>query len=415
MGARNNEGLCTYGNGAQTPEELIALRRHGWSLEQQFYTDEAIFRAEMERIFRRGWLFAGHTFQIPRPGDYFTYEIDTESIIVTRGHDEKIYALFNTCRHRGSRICRKPSGHVKRLVCPYHQWTYDLDGKLLKTTWMPEDFKKSQFGLHLAHVRELAGLIFISLADTPPSFDDAHDHIAAVLRPHGFDRAKIAYILTHDIKANWKLVVENQRECYHCPGNHKVYMKVHYDAEIDNAEMRKEIEARAVECRARWQAHGFDDITINSSSAYTGNWYRANRTPFRKGYVTESLDGQPLAPLMGDFTERDMGTGRANTYLNFWCHACSDHAVTTQLTPIDAATTRSKTHWLVHKDAVEGVDYDLDRLIEFTTYTRTEDWEIVENQHRGVLSSRYQPGPYSSMKEAHTEMFVQWCLDQITT
>src|SRR5204862_3200160 len=121
------------------------------------------------------------------------YNIDTESIIMTRDRDNRIRALFNCCRHRGTRLCLESTGHVGKFVCPYHQWVYELDGTLLKTSWMGDDFDPTQFGLHAADVRELDGLLFINLAENPHSFDDAHEHISTVIRPHRLARAKIAH------------------------------------------------------------------------------------------------------------------------------------------------------------------------------------------------------------------------------
>lgn len=401
--------------GRYTLDELIKARRPNWSLPQPFYVDETIYRIEMERIFRRGWLFAGYTCQIPRPGDYFLYDIDTESIIVTRGHDNQIRALFNFCRHRGTRLCSESAGHVGKFVCSYHQWVYDLDGKLLKASWMGNNFDPSRFGLHAAHVRELDGLIFINLAETPRSFDDAHEHIGTVIRPHRLDRAKIAHTTSYDVAANWKLVIENQRECLHCQANHPEYLRAYYDFDVDNPQMQEEIDSRIAESCERWAAQGLDVSRVNMSSAYTGTWYRANRTPFRKGYVTESLDGQPLAPLMGDFTDPDVGTARAGTYLNFWIHATSDHAASIQVTPLSPTTTRWTATWVVHENAVEGVDYDLDRLIEFTLIQSKQDWAILDNQGLGVRSFRYREGPYSPVKETNVEKFVQWYLSEMTS
>ena len=120
--------------------DLVRSRRRGWSLEQPFYVDPLYFQLELDRVFRTGWLFAGHTCQIKEPGDYFCYDIAQDSLIIIRGNDGKVRALFNVCRHRGSLICKAVKGHVKRLVCPYHQWTYDTDGSLIRNTWMPADF-----------------------------------------------------------------------------------------------------------------------------------------------------------------------------------------------------------------------------------------------------------------------------------
>src|SRR2546423_1682074 len=125
--------------------DLLARRRPGWSLEQPFYTDPDIFALDLERVFRRNWLFAGHASRIPRPGDYFTHEFANDSLILIRGDDGQVHALFNMCRHRGSRICLDNSVTARKLVCPYHQRDYDNDGSLLSAKEMPDDFDRSAF------------------------------------------------------------------------------------------------------------------------------------------------------------------------------------------------------------------------------------------------------------------------------
>ena len=129
-------------------DELIAQCRPGWSLPAPFAADENDLSADIEQIWRRGWLFAGHTCEIPNPGDYFTVEVDTDSIIIIRGDDGAINGLYNVCRHRGSVLCKESAGHVGKIVCPYHQWVYARDGKLLSCRGMQEDLDRSQFGLH---------------------------------------------------------------------------------------------------------------------------------------------------------------------------------------------------------------------------------------------------------------------------
>ena len=118
-------------------------------------------------------MFAGHACEIPNPGDYLTLDVDSDSIIVMRGDAGTVLAMHNVCRHRGSIICAEPSGHVNRLVCPYHQWAYGLDGALLACRGMQPDLDKSQLGLHRVHACEVAGLIFISLARVPLPFQPA--------------------------------------------------------------------------------------------------------------------------------------------------------------------------------------------------------------------------------------------------
>ncbi len=139
----------------ETIRDLVSLRRESYGLPGEFYRDDLVYRAEIQRIWRRGWLFAGHTCEIPEPGDYFTFQLDTDSVIVVRGDDGNMHALHNVCRHRGTIICDKPSGHVGRFVCPYHQWTYDRDGTLVSCRGMQNGLDKEQLGLLPAHVRIL--------------------------------------------------------------------------------------------------------------------------------------------------------------------------------------------------------------------------------------------------------------------
>jgi glycine betaine monooxygenase A len=128
-------------------DSLIALRRPGMALDREFYTCPEIFGCDMDRIFMRHWLLAGHISQIPREGDYFLYRMGGESVAIIRVPDGRIFGLFNVCCHRRSRICAEESGSARKLVCPYHNWVYATDGTLLSAKHMPDGFDSSQFGL----------------------------------------------------------------------------------------------------------------------------------------------------------------------------------------------------------------------------------------------------------------------------
>jgi len=164
------------------------------------------------------------------------------------------------------------------------------------------------------------------------------------------------------------------------------------------------------ESTTRWAKYGIECAAHNN---FPGDgWYRASRMPLRKGWVTESLDGAPVAPILGSFAEedRDMGSLRIHTLPNFWIHLSSDHGVATRLTPVDALHTRADQVWLVHKDAKEGVDYHLDKLLPFWDRTNASDWEICELNQAGILSEKYNPAPYSLKKESGVETFIRWYL-----
>ena len=152
-------------------EHLVTRHKQGWGLEQPFYTSQEIFDFEWKAVWKKYWLFAGTTAEIPKAGDFFTYNANHDSIIVIRGDKGQVHAHYNSCRHRGSLVCLEESGNVPKLMCPYHQWVYNKDGSLFRARLMPDDFDKSSFGLHAAHVKVANGLIFISLADSPPDFE----------------------------------------------------------------------------------------------------------------------------------------------------------------------------------------------------------------------------------------------------
>ncbi len=403
--------LAVSGRPEVSIRDLIERRRAGMSLEQPFYTDPNIFDIEMERIFGRYWLHAGHTSRIPNRGDYFLYTIANESIIIVRDQDLEVRALYNVCRHRGSRITTAPTGQVKSLVCPYHHWTYKLDGTLLAARHMAEDFDKSPFGLHRAHVRVVEGLIFVSLGGAPPDFGPVERDIRPHARPQGLERAKICHTRHYDVRTNWKLLVENFRECYHCGPAHPEYCKiVGFASGIDSPRIAAENETLTAEHEAHWQKIGIDTRHID---LMPNTWHLAIRFPLRKGFFSQSLDGQPVAPLMGSYTERDMGALAVVIYPTFWFEAGSDYAVTMRFTPAAATLTNVEMNWLVHQDAVEGVDYDVERLTAFWRATGEQDWRICEDNQAGVDSSHYKPGPYSPV-ESDVEVFVRWYLNQIS-
>jgi Rieske 2Fe-2S family protein len=394
---------------------LIDTYRPGGPLPRPFYVDPDIFQADMDRIWTRYWLYAGHACQVPRPGDWLMWTIGHDSVVIVRGRDGEIRAFHNTCRHRGARFCNAESGHGRAFTCPYHGWSYDFTGRLLTRTQAEFGVPESQLGLHPVRVRDTAGLLWITLADDPVLFDAAHEDLASRLRHQGLYEAKIAATKRYTVRANWKLVFENNRECYHCPGAHPEYTRGTYDVARALPQQAPEVRRQTEHANDRFRALGID--TGDAWSDMTGRFWRANRTPLMEGWETQSLDGAPVAPLMGVFRDRNTwsaGTLRTTVFPNFWQHASDDHAVATRITPVDATTCSIDVSWLVHKDAVEGKDYDLARLMPFWQLTSEQDWFICEANQLGVSSSRYVPGPYSKTVEQNVQHFVDWYLGELS-
>lgn len=401
--------------------ELINRQPAGHSLLRPFYSDPEIYRLDVERVWRPGWLFACHSCEISKPGDFVTLQVDADSIVITRAHDGKAHAMHNICRHRGSLVCDVDSGSGRHLVCPYHRWAYALDGSLVHAPGMQQDLPKAELSLKPVHLREVEGLIYISLAEKPLDFERAAEMFGDVARPQGFQRAKVAKAVDYLVKANWKLVWENNRECYHCNSNHPQYIKAnfdHYNSDDVTPRIKEQIAAAVSRSETKWATAG-----LAVSHKHTGMttfpdaerniWYSANRTTLVDGWVSETMDGSQVAPLMGDYKDADVGTVRMRSLPNFWNHSSCDHGVSTRLLPLGPELTAIRVWWLVDQNAVEGRDYDLAKLMPFWQLTSEQDWEICERQQRGVNSSAYVPGPYSTYKEYNVDAFIRWYLHQI--
>jgi phenylpropionate dioxygenase-like ring-hydroxylating dioxygenase large terminal subunit len=358
-------------------QQIMASRREGYALPRSFYHDSVLYEYELERIWRCGWVFAGYTCQIPQPGDFFTFSIDTDSIIVMRDDEGYVRAFHNVCTHRGTLLYQEETGSVRAIICPYHQWTFSRRGDLLSCYGMQDDIDKDKLGLQTVQVEICGGLIFVSFSMSPPPFEPARQIMAPFARPQGFERAKVAKMIDYEIHANWKLVWENNRECYHCNVNHPQYIKSNFDI-YENGQSSARIQQRLTKALARseaaWQAEG---VAISHRQgglaafpdADNDIWYSANRTVLTEGYESESMDGQRVAPFMGEYRNVDVGVLRMRTLPNFWNHSSCDHAVTTRLLPAGLHLTRARVIWLVHEDAQEGRDYQLDKLMPFWKLT----------------------------------------------
>jgi glycine betaine catabolism A len=393
---------------------LIRRRTPGKSLPREFYVDWWVFEEDLRRVFHANWLFAGHACDIPEPGDYFVLEVGEEELIILRDKAGDLRAHFNVCRHRGSRIATQPKGHVRSLVCPYHQWVYALDGRLINARLMGDCFDADRYRLRPAAVRELAGLVFVCLSpgDDTPDFDRVFEAIEPQLRPHGLEGAKVVARDCYEVRANWKVLVENNRECYHCRVSHPEFCMSNYDLGLPGDTRGDAGHDATLEREyGRWRALGLAPEEISFPD---GSPHRVSRLPLKEGFVTESLDGRPVAPLMGGLTDARTGSLRIITLPNFWAHANSDYAMTTRLLPAGPELTRVEVCFLVREDAVEGRDYDPERVAAVWRATSEQDWELCENNHAGIRSVAYEPGPFSEVTEGSVEAFVRWYLDLLS-
>ncbi|MEO5765053.1 MAG: aromatic ring-hydroxylating dioxygenase subunit alpha, partial [Casimicrobiaceae bacterium] len=332
-----------------------------------------------------------------------------------------IRAFHNVCRHRGTLLCRAEAGHVRAIICPYHSWTYSREGALVACHGMHDGVDKSTLGLRTVHAEVCAGLIYVSLAATPPDFEGLRASFESAARPQGFDRARVARVTDYEVEANWKLVWENNRECFHCVRCHPQYVKANFDV-YDEASasdaVRAQMAAAVARTQSKWAAQGIAITHQRGGLAPfpdpdRGIWYAADRTVMADGWETESMDGRRVAPLMGDYPDADVGVLRMRSMPNFWVHGSCDHAVAARLLPAGPRKTLVRAYWLVHEDAREGDDYSLDALLPFWSLTNEQDWDICKWQQKGVDSIGYEPGPLSEHKEYNVDAFIRWYLQQM--
>lgn len=380
-----------------------------FSLQQAFYKDPDIYRQDMDNIFFAEWVYACHTSQLPEVGDTETFDIDTESVIVCRDQQMNIQAFANVCRHRGSRICPNGSSKNKRLSCPYHAWTYGLDGELLVARLMPDDFSKADYGLNKLSVEVFCGFVFVNLSESPASFDEVKLKLAGVLAPFELENTRLAHYESHPIEANWKLTYENFFECYHCGPAHKEYAQSH---SLSLDVKRRDRYHQQLSERAVAAGISTERVEIPHDLPATDPQYYHHRSALYEGFQTASEDGKPVAPLLGSIKAYDGGASDimigSLTYLVVY----ADHAVLYRFSPRSVDQTDAELFWFVRSDSDDS-DIDLDRMKWLWHVTTLADKKIIEDNQQGVNSRFYQPGPYSPMEEPTKDM-VEWYLERIS-
>ncbi len=404
-------------------QRLIATRRAGHTLEAPFYTAPEIFNLDMELIFSRHWIFVGVEPEVPEAGDYIIREIGKSSVIIVRDDDEVVRAYFNVCRHRGARLVNEPSGTVGKLVCPYHQWTYELTGELIDAPHMGDGFDMSCRSLKPVHLRSIEGLLFVCLSDNPPAdIEDMAKTMGPRIAPHALRATKVAAQFDLIEQGNWKLVMENNRECYHCTGSHPELTvslsQFGFGFEPNPNDAACVADAAAYDAEQKrlteeWEARGFPSRAIDHL-ADTPTGYRSERLILAGAGESQTLDTKIASRrLLGGLTEPKLGGLHYWTQPNSWHHFMSDHAVVFAVFPLTAETTLLRTIWLVHKDAVEGVDYDVENLTRVWNATNAQDGALVALAQKGATDLGYEPGPYSPLTENFVEQNCEWYIGRM--
>ncbi|MDX8356496.1 aromatic ring-hydroxylating oxygenase subunit alpha [Sphingopyxis terrae] len=389
----------------------IGRQRDGWCLEQAFYTSDEIFEFERKHFFSRQWAVVAHASELPRKGDHIVRSLFGEEIIIVRASSEGDFrAYFNVCPHRGSRICSK-DGRAPLLVCPYHAWSFKLTGEMQNRREVPEGADPDELGLRPVPIAVTGSMILCGLdAEMLPDPQPAVEGMLPILRRHGIDTAKIALRKTYPTNANWKLVIENFFECYHCRPAHPEYFRTNGHVKV--SAMRDEAAAASWnEQLESWNAK-FGENGRSLSPSYGDSLDRIAfgfyRKPIGDGRKSLSSDGGPVSKLMGEFTEYDGAeTGMRLGRLSF-VSAANDHATLFQFIPTGARSTDVIITWLVAPDA----EPDPDAVSWMWDVTTVQDKQIVEENAKGVQSMAYRPGPYTDL-ETQTASFIRTYLSEM--
>lgn len=317
-----------------------------------------------------------------------------------------------------------PAGHsvVGKLVCPYHQWAYELTGELFSAPHMGRDFDKALHHLKPVAVRSVGGILYACLSPEPPEdIEELARVMEPRLAPYDLANTKVAHETEIVEDGNWKLVMENNRECYHCESNHpELALSFHasdfgFDPEDLSPQERGEIcahDAAYAEQRKRWEAMGLDHAAVEHTVGKATN-FRTERLMIAGAGESQTPDARAASRIpLGAMTVP--GSGDVHLWgVNSWNHVMADHAVVFAIFPLAPDKTLVRTKWLVHKDAEEGVDYDLDHLTSVWRATNRKDADLVALAQKGVESAGYVPGPYSRFTERALDEFATWYVERM--
>ncbi|MCP4847318.1 MAG: aromatic ring-hydroxylating dioxygenase subunit alpha [Verrucomicrobiaceae bacterium] len=340
------------------------------SLESRYFTDATVFEEETRKIFHDRWLYLDRSSAIENPGDYTAVELEGQGLILTRDREEQEKVYYNMCRHRGTRILDQASGHCSKVIrCPYHAWSYALDGSLVGAPHMEETegFKKEDYPLISPAHATWEGSVFVHLGDDPEPFEESYAPILTKFAPWHIGELKTVHREVYEVAANWKLIVQNYSECYHCPSVHPELQPLsHYRATSNDLE----------------------------EGPFLGGPMRITQ---EGGGL--SRGGKRTAPPLPGLTEENLQ--QAYYYLLFPTLLVSlqpDFVLMHQLQRVSANHTRIICQWLYHPQAIDGENFDPQPTIEFWDNVNREDWRVSELTQKGIAGRTYTPGPYSNLE-----------------
>ncbi|GAA1964046.1 aromatic ring-hydroxylating dioxygenase subunit alpha [Amycolatopsis minnesotensis] len=354
------------------------------TLPGRTYTDRETFTSEQERIFESLWFCALRGAELPSPGDFRTVQVGRESVLVSRGRDGALNAFLNVCRHRGARLCVEETGSVKRsFQCPYHAWTYGLDGKLVAApnlASMP-GLDRTAYGLNRVHLREWLGYAWVCLAADPPSFSDTVIAPVAerlggteVIEGYEVGDLEIGRRITYDVKANWKLIIENFMECYHCATIHPE----------------------------------LTEVLPEFADGYAAQYYVGHGAEFGDeiaGFTVDGSAGFGKLDNVGEAHDRRYYaiTVRPQVFVNL----VPDHVIFHRMYPLAVDRTVVECDWLYSKDVVAS-GKDVSRSVELFHRVNQQDFDACERCQPAMSSRAYAEGGVLMPSEHHIGEFHEW-------
>jgi len=347
---------------------IESYRQGAHTMPRDYYTSPTIFAEERERILARHWNCVGRSSAFATAGEFQVRDIAGESLIVVRDRSGELHAFFNICRHRGTRLCKDASGKLSETIqCPYHAWTYALDGRLIGAPHMNEveGFDRKNYPLHEAAVAEWEGFVFVNIAEKPQLFEEWIAPMIGRLSRFNLPSLKVGHRARYEVNANWKLVFQNYSECLHCPTIHP---------------------------------------QLSTVLPYTSGANDLTAGPFLGGYMeikapheSATLTGRACSRLVSDALQGD-DRKRAYYYTlmpNMALSLHPDYANFYLLTPVAVDKTIVETEWMFHADSERNPKFNPQDAIDFWDVTNRQDWDICERSQQGIFSRKYEPGPYS--------------------
>jgi glycine betaine catabolism A len=337
----------------------------GETLPGRYYTDPAVFADELQRFFCQTWIGAGRADQIPNPGDFFLREVAGESIIINRDQSGAVRGFYNVCRHRGTRICTAAEGKFPgRIQCPYHGWTYGLDGKLIGAPYM-EHLPREDYPLNPVHCDSWDGHIFITLNPRPSPLARQLEDLPQKFANWRMRELRFYQRRSYEVKANWKLIIQNYNECLHCPVLHPTLNQL------------------------------TDYLSGDNCAPHRG--YIGGSMGFKPGVETMSRDGKLRRDYLPCLTEHQRQKVQYYAvFPNLFLSLHPDYMMTHTLWPRSVDRTEIICEWHFHPAEMTKPNFEAEDAVEFWDLTNKEDWRISELSQAGIRSRAYKPGPYST-------------------